>query len=266
MDITFSFYVSLIKEDLDLKISKSFIEKLKFVGFTIINKLGEGSFNLILKCMNINNNYYALIINKNQRCDSKLAFNSNYSHIINLIKNDELNTDYIIKPFDSIIIENCKLSDDINYCNMDIDIPIEIQECAEQILSYKILSMLNDNIENKVNFLILIRNRLLKMLEYLYEKSLFYNDLHRNNLALMTKDDINTMVFIDLESITIVTSKYSYEDGVSVHLEIFMDSLINDNYYDEVKDYYDINWPISIFKNEEEKEKGVKLYEELISE
>jgi hypothetical protein len=222
-------------------ISPLFIDALKLKGYKFINILGEGCFNIALKCLDKENNNCVLLIDKYFNYHR----NKDYKNIVNMIDEGIINTDYIIKPITSIKLNNVYL-----YNNEDIKNNhfIEIQQYAEMTLKDKIKSMVDMSIDEKINILILLMKRLKKMLDYIHGKNLNYIDFNHANLVFINKDDINSLVFIDLESFKKCNNKNNNFLGKQ-RLESFLRIIL---YSDAL-----------IFKDKEEQIEGIKLYEKL---
>jgi hypothetical protein len=195
------------------KLSNNVLLELEKMGYENISKYAEGSFSLVLKTQKNNKNYILLINIDSDYRENKI--DKSYDLILKKQTKNLINIDYIIKCYNPIIIENLKLSDDENYENKNNYIYIEVEEFAEQILGEKIFELLYENVHIKVNFFIKLRQRIIEMYEYILSKKLYYSDLHVGNLAFRKKDDINTLIFIDVDSF-----EKSYEPIESIEDEI----------------------------------------------
>lgn len=262
MDVKFIVTQNNIQSQYSL--SQKFIDKLSEMGFTIIETLGEGASNLVLKARNVSNENYALIINKNNDCKLETVQDVNYGKIQKMQKDGTLSYDYMIKIYDSINIRGVKLSDDNGYCPYmgTSIIHIEVQEIAPKTLGQKISELYSYSVRDRVMFAYELKKRLRLMYDYFAKKNMYYNDLQSGNLAFMDEyGNIKNLIFIDLESFI-----FNYNGGYLAVNE-FMKTLLSvisdqdnmDLYYDN-KDW---NYFDAIFLSENEKSEGMKIYNTL---
>jgi len=166
-------------------------------------KLGEGFYSIVLKVHAEDRKEYALIINKNIYCETQNLVDKHYQMVLDLQTKGILNTEYVIQTYDPLVIKDIKLSNDIEYCP-DVKNPniyVEVEDLIDITLDEKIFKIAkSESLEGKIKFLFQIRDRILKMISYIETKGLFYKDLNSKNLAFLDRNDINSLIFIDVDS------------------------------------------------------------------
>ena len=182
-------------------LSSLVLEQLTNLKFSNIEKYSEGSSSLILKVKR-NNQNLILLIDKNRSCENNIQISEIYNFIYNLQKDKILSTEYIVTCYEPILLKNIKLTDDEKICpNIEIhNIPIQVEELCIEVLGKKIYRMLYKSVEEKVNFIIELRNRLIEMYKYILLNNLIFTDDHVGNFAYREIDNINTLIFIDIDS------------------------------------------------------------------
>jgi hypothetical protein len=176
--------------DIKYIISNDLITKLYNLNFYNITKLGEGKNNIVLK-VKYDNNYYALLINKNCQIisgyDKLLEYQNLYTDFNN----------YFIKLYDPIILKDTFLAD--NYCLKDQKIYVE--NLALYTLDQYLYNIKDEyNLEQKIYILKLLKQRLYNMILYSTKLGLYSNDYHPGNFAFANEINFDNLVFIDIES------------------------------------------------------------------
>ncbi|MBC7475891.1 MAG: hypothetical protein H7263_16535, partial [Candidatus Sericytochromatia bacterium] len=109
----------------------------------------------------------------------------------------------IVQVYESFTIKDIKLSDNPEYCSeiKSTNVIVQVQEYLDGItLDEKVFQMSNENINNKVIFLIQLKNKLEELLNYIKTKGLYHYDISALNFMLRNSNDLNTLTFIDAES------------------------------------------------------------------
>lgn len=266
MDIKFNYLYRREYKYITLDISPLFIRKLYLLGLKVTGKLGEGNVSIVLECEN-NSEKYALIVPKNQECDYETKLGIDYDKIKMMQDEGIINYDYVIRTYDSISI-NGRLTDDERYCPSieQYTIEIGVQEKGDITLSEFIHKSKNLTTDEKFRIIIELRTRLQAMLTYINSKKLRYTDFHMGNLMFMDRNNINSLLFIDISGF----QESIFLDSRTVYtiLNNFMLIIITYQYFDEEETYRENkNWNVSsgISINREESMILNDMYREFIS-
>jgi hypothetical protein len=220
------------------QLSHQVLTQLKKLGFSKIEKSAEGSSVIVLKTK-YEGKFYILLINKNSHCEEYIPINGGYKLIYELQENETINMKYIIGCYEPFWLENIRLSEDKNFCSKLETMSIEVgfEELAEEVLGKKIYRMLYTSVEEKVDFLVGLRNRLIEMYNYIYSKNLDFEDIHPGNFAYREIDNIDTLVFIDVDAFKNIKKPLKNKEAIEKHAIEQADWTI----YDFVKPVFDIN-------------------------
>ena len=231
-------------------LSQKFLDKILEKGFTNIDFLGIGYFKIVLKA-EYEGKPYALLIDKNNDCSTREQRLSR-----NFLKRG-IELGYIIPLYDSIIIENTKISDDVNFCKniTSMNVVIEIEDIAKYVLWAKIQLIKNETLDFRMNFVFRLYNRLVEMFEFIIKNHLIFSDTNPGNFALIT-DEIESLVFIDVDSFSslLFTSRAGEIAG-----KFIIEYIIN---YSNTSNEIIAGWitESSIINSQEEEEKAYKIF------
>jgi serine/threonine protein kinase len=198
MEIYFS------QDEKKYKLSETFITILETeTEFNIIRKIGEGNNNLILLVLSREDNKeYVFIINKNKYCSPEQEV-SRGVNLISEMQDQKLLDDSIVRVYQTLMVNKAQLSDDAEFCsNLEYaNIEIQVEEYIDGItLDEKIFQMSRKPLNEKVLFLLDLKNKMNELLDYIKSKNLDYSDFQTVNLMLRDPDNINSLTFIDVDA------------------------------------------------------------------
>lgn len=205
-----------------LELSKFFIKRLKQKGFDVEEKLGEGVANLALKAKNVNGYEYVLLVNKNRDCKEDVSENENKNYVMirDMQRKGEINYNYVVAVYDSLLLNNVRLNDTTEYCLgfYPKNLIVQIQELIRETLIQRLIIAKSFSDIDRDKFRIDVITRIREMIDYFLEKDLIHFDMHFNNMGFIEPGNINTLVFIDIESI--MTLKQSNLNHLDINNKI----------------------------------------------
>ena len=249
IDYSFTYYDEDNDKIYTLTLSDGIIKCIKIRGWTITKKIGEGGEKVVFEVVDNNNNYAAVLIPSNN-CDPPQK--SNLANIRKLQKQKPKLLEYTIEVYTPLVCHN-KISNDDIYCphNIDKKIIIEVVQLADYTLADHIIKMYNTGtLEQKVYLAVYVFNKLNEMNLYLNSLGLQYNDLLFDNIGLIG----SRMVFIDLDSISELE-----EDWTNSKCWNFVKDMFN-IYQPNTDNDKTLKWVTGMSRNEEEKIKGLQLF------
>ena len=167
--------------DKQYSVSTAFITALEQrTPYTIIRKIGEGGYNLVLLAQSSKDNkQYCLLVDKNIQCISNPTFSSGTQLIANMQSKGLLNTS-IVQVYENFILEGVKLSTDAAYCpKIKINsVMVQVEEYIAGItLDEKIFRVSKQDRNAKIIFFLQLKQKMEQLLAYIRVKGLEYIDL-----------------------------------------------------------------------------------------
>jgi hypothetical protein len=200
--IEIDFYMN---DQTNFLISEAWLTELETQSnFKVVKKLGEGTFNIaVLSRSRVDNNLYVLLVNKNTHCEDNITPPDGTALIASMQKEGKLNTSKIVQVYDQFLIKDIPLTEDPRYCSklLKLETIVQVEEYIEGItLDEKIFNMSKYDFNEKVKFLLELRVKIVELLDYIRSKGLRYFDLQSTNLMLRNSEDLDSLVFIDVDS------------------------------------------------------------------
>ena len=202
------------------------VEIMERFEYILTNKIGEGTYNVVFSAFHLKKGNVAVVVSKYLNLKNE----ETYKQIFSLQKQEKLKTDYMIACIDYIKIHDLKIVNAHEHApyHQFIYQPvfIKIEEYGKQHFGEWIANIIlnKTSIVERVELLCSFENRLFKIHKYFEGQGLYYNDNNLSNIFLREYNNVDSAMYIDLESFVFCNHKYA-EQKVCEMVNIFFNDV-----------------------------------------